>query len=72
MIGFIDGHKKFCAAMFASVLALVGFLNGLTVAQIAVIIGPLTTFILGQGLADFGKERAKIEKVRTWEEQKNP
>ena len=64
VINLISGHKKFFAASLASILALVGLLNGLTVAEIAVIVAPLTTFVLGQGLADIGKEKAKIEAAK--------
>lgn len=61
MINLIDGYKKIFAATLASVLALVGLMNGLTVPEVAVIVGPLTGYVLGQGLADIGKERAKVE-----------
>lgn len=67
MIKHFDGYKKILAAALASILAFVGFLNGLTVAEIAVIVGPLMLYIPGQGLADFGKERARVEKSRIWD-----
>lgn len=53
--------KKFLAAIAAAVLALIGFYLGMTVDQIAIITGPLMVYVGAQGLADFGKERAKTE-----------
>lgn len=61
MIKLMDGYKKIFAATLASILALVGLMNGLTVAEIAVVVGPLTGYVLSQGLADIGKEKAKVE-----------
>lgn len=55
--------KKFIASIVAAVLALIGFYLGLTVEQIAIITGPLMVYVGAQGLADFGKERAIIEKI---------
>lgn len=53
--------KKFLAAGLASGMSLVGFKYGLTFEQIAVVTAPLYTFIGAQGLADMGKEKAKVE-----------
>lgn len=54
--------KKFFAAVLASLLALIGLLNGLSPVEVALVVAPLTGYAtLGQGLADFGKERAKVE-----------
>lgn len=55
--------KKFLASVLASILALTGLMNGLTVGEIAVIVGPLTAYVIGQGIADNGKEAVK-ETVR--------
>ncbi len=62
LVNAVRGHKKFSAAALASVLALIGLLNGLTVTEIAVIVGPLTGYVLSQGLADIGKEKARVER----------
>jgi hypothetical protein len=48
--------KKFIASILASILALVGLMYGMDIAEIAVIVAPLTGYTLSQGLADFGKE----------------
>lgn len=61
MIDLIDGYKKILAAIVASVLAFLGLMNDFSVAEITLVISPLVTFILGMGLADIGKERAKVE-----------
>lgn len=53
--------KKFMAAIVAAVLALVGFYLGMTVDQIAIITGPLMVYVGAQGLADIGKEKAKVQ-----------
>lgn len=53
--------KKFFAAAGASVMAFVGYHNGLSTEQIAVVTGPFYAFIGGQALADMGKEKAKVE-----------
>jgi hypothetical protein len=52
--------KKFLAATLASVLALVGMLYDLEAQEIGVIIAPLASYILAQGVADHGKERLKV------------
>lgn len=59
MWGILEGKKKFLAAVAASALALTGLLNGLTVGEVAVIVAPLASYVIGQGFADFGKEAAK-------------
>ena len=56
------GSKKFVAAVISSVLAFVGVMNDFTIEQIAAVIGPMISFILAQGIADQGKEKALIEK----------
>lgn len=57
--------KKFLAAALASVISFLGIRFGLTGEQIAVVIGPLLTFVGFQGIADIGKERAKVEADRS-------
>lgn len=51
--------KKFIASILASILAFLGMVYGLSVAEIALIVGPLTGYTFSQGLADFGKEGKK-------------
>ena len=53
--------KKFIAALAAAVLALVGFYLEMDANQIAIITGPLIVYVGAQGLADIGKEKAKVE-----------
>lgn len=53
--------KKFLAAVAAAVLALIGFYLGMSTEQIAIITGPLMVYVGAQGLADFGKEKAKAQ-----------
>ena len=53
--------KKFIAAILAAILALIGFYLGLATDQIAIITGPLMIYVGAQGLADIGKEKAKVE-----------
>ena len=53
--------KKFGAAALASVLSFFGIRYGMTVEQIAMVTGPLILFVGAQGLADIGKEKAKVE-----------
>lgn len=57
--------KKLITAILASILAFYGVMNGWSVDQIAAVIGPLMTYIIGQGIADTGKEKAKIEQQYT-------
>jgi len=55
--------KKAVAAM-ASIGVIVANSVGLTALSettLTMILGVIATFIVGQGLADFGKEKAKIE-----------
>lgn len=65
-------HKKFQAALLASLIALLGgYATGLTetgdFAQALVsvdwtaVIGPWLAAIVAQGVADLGKEKAKVE-----------
>lgn len=53
--------KKFGAAALASILSFLGVRYDMTIEQIGLITAPLYAYIGGQSLADFGKERAKVE-----------
>lgn len=52
--------KKFIVSLTASILALVGLYLGLPVDQVLTIVAPLATYTIGQGIADSGKEAAKL------------
>ena len=54
--------KKFQAAILAAILAFLGHYLEMDNAQILMIIGPLTAYIVGQGVADIGKEKAKVDR----------
>jgi hypothetical protein len=51
--------RKFQAAVLAALTAGIASYTGMTTDQVVVIISPFVAFIVGQGLADFGKEAAK-------------
>lgn len=51
--------KKFIASIIAAVLSAVLVLSGVDIDGVLVVSGPLYAYIGAQGLADFGKERAK-------------
>lgn len=54
--------KKFQSAFLASVFAFAGFYLGFSVEQVMLIAGPLgVAYPIGQGMADRGKEAAKIQ-----------
>lgn len=57
----ILNSKKFLAAAIASVLAYLCVREGFEWDKVMQITGPLYLYIGGQGLADIGKERAKVE-----------
>lgn len=61
MTKFISNHKKFSAAVLASLLAGIGFLLGFSVEQVGIVVSPYGIFVVSQGVADIGKEKAKIE-----------
>ncbi len=52
--------KKFLAAILASILAFVGMIYDLSAPEVGVVIAPLASYILAQGVADHGKERLKV------------
>lgn len=54
--------KKFLVAVLSIVVWAIGKAGlSLTVEQLLPIVGPLWVYIFGQGLADLGKEKAKVE-----------
>ena len=53
--------KKFLASTLASLISFLGIREGFQPEQIALVVGPLLTFVAMQGVADIGKERAKVE-----------
>lgn len=66
-------HKKFRAALLASLIALLGgyasglaesgdLIQALTRVDWTAVIAPWLFAIAGQGLADWGKEKAKVER----------
>ena len=56
--------KKFVASVAATVVAATAKVGlDLPVEEVGAIIAPLIAYILGQGWADAGKEKAKIEKA---------
>ena len=55
--------KKFWAALIASASTVASQRFGLSTAEIAAITGPLYAYIVAQGVADHGKERAKCEGI---------
>ena len=56
--------KKFVAAIAGLVVAILGS-NEILIDQEALttVLAPLMAYIVGQGVADIGKERAKIENL---------
>jgi len=56
--------KKFLAAALAALLSTAGLYKGLTLEQIGIVTAPLYAFIAGQAVADFGKERAKVDATK--------
>jgi hypothetical protein len=57
----ILSSKKFWAALVATGVSFFAMRDGMSMQQIAAITGPLYMYIGAQGLADIGKERAKVE-----------
>lgn len=58
MIEKLEGWKKLIAAIVATIVALIGFEKGMDAAQVGIIVAPLATYLLSQGMADFGKAAA--------------
>ena len=55
--------KKFQAALVALLVTIaVHYIPGLAEVPLEAVLTPFVAYILGQGLADLGKERAKVEK----------
>ncbi len=61
MAEFFEKNRKFKMAILAGIVAFVGALMDMTSEQIMTSISPFLTFIGFQGIADIGKEKAKIE-----------
>ena len=53
--------KKARAAAAGILTILLGDLVGLDAEQVKMIVGLIMTYVFGQGIADHGKEKAKIE-----------
>ena len=63
LIRDLFGSKKVITAMTATIVAAAGLLGlDLSVDQVALIVTPLAAFVVGQGVADHGKEAAKVAK----------
>lgn len=53
--------KKFLAALAAAVIGFFARREGMPLEDVAMIVGPLAVYVGAQGIADFGKERAKVD-----------
>lgn len=53
--------KKFVAAIIAAIAAGIASYLDMPVEQVTAIVSPFVAYIVGQGLADIGKEKAKVE-----------
>ena len=53
--------KKFLAAIAVAILTYLGLKQGMTQQEILMVTGGLLIYIPSQGLADHGKEKAKVE-----------
>jgi len=60
-IPYLLRSKKFVASIAAALISFFAMRDGMTVDQIALIVGPLIAYVGAQGLADIGKERVKVE-----------
>lgn len=55
--------KKFIASLAAAICSGVGTLGlNLPTESVVAILSPIIAYVLGQGIADTGKEKAKVEK----------
>lgn len=54
--------KKFWVGVAATILGVAGLMAGYPPEDIVLVTGPLMAYVIGQGLADLGKEKAKIER----------
>ena len=61
----IVNSKKFVAAVATSTLSYFAMKDGMTVEQMALIVAPMSAYVIGQGIADAGKEKARVEKGAT-------
>jgi len=55
--------KKFLATIIGAIMTWISDLTGVSIEAIYVEAGIFGTFIGAQGLADMGKEKAKVEKA---------
>jgi hypothetical protein len=58
------GHKKLTATLVAAGVELAGKYLHLDAAQCDKVAATIVAYVLGQGLADVGKEKAKVECAR--------
>ena len=66
MLKSLIGSKKFMTALVSCLVGL-GAKVGLELSpdEITAILSPALAYIVGQGVADHGKERAKVEAAKT-------
>lgn len=60
-IGMLEGKKKIIATILAIIVQVLGDLIGLDSATADKVSAALAVYVLGQGVADAGKEKAKVE-----------
>jgi len=53
--------KKFMAGVIGAIVGVIGLYLELPFEQVMALVGPFLTFQISQGIADHGKEKAKIE-----------
>lgn len=57
----IFGSKKFWMTVVGAAIAAVAHVTGLSHEELAAVVAPFVAYVLGQGIADNGKEKAKVE-----------
>lgn len=55
--------KKLWVTVIGGAFVTIGNAVGLPVDTLQSVVGIIAAYVVGQGLADFGKERAKIERL---------
>ena len=66
MLKALFSSKKFIAALASMVVAVLGSLGlDLDTETLMAILSPMMAYIIGQGVADHGKEKAKVEASKT-------
>ena len=65
MLKALFGSKKFMAALASALAVLINELTGAHISEDALLamLSPMLAYIVGQGIADHGKEKAKIDKT---------